>query len=77
MSDADDDRECFITREDTEKALANLEKQLAERYHLKGDLLSIRGQIIVLHKYDVIEEDDLVRDWVAQYSCLLDWIDNP
>lgn len=74
MSDVDDDRDCFITREDTEKAISALEKRLAEKYHLEGD---VRTQLVNLYKQDQIEEDELLWDWLAQYSSLLDWIANP
>lgn len=66
-------KDCVILTYNGVVARLNLlDKVLAERYNLSGN---IREQFIEKMKSDSLEEDGLIQEWLRYHSVLVHWND--
>lgn len=65
--------DCYVSFEQSKAELEEIEKQLAQRLNLTGD---IRAQLIALAKSGELVEDDLVQDWHGAYAGYVDYIEH-
>jgi len=65
------DAECVETFETTRERLANVERQLAVKLGIRGN---VRRELIERDRQRALIEDDLVADWHDLYASYLDWL---
>jgi len=66
---------CVVTFEQTRTELEAVEQRLAERLQIKSKC--IRCALIEMDIKNILDEDELVRDWRSSYSSYIDWLENP
>lgn len=67
-------KSCISTFDTSVKELENIEKKLAERYELTGN---VRQELInraKSHNWGTWDEDNLIQNWHRAYANYRDWI---